>query len=128
MHMLLWWLKLFQIEIWALVPKDLKYYELYFYNKGQIYLTNPKIFGSEMIRIYLPVDTPLRNGEFHVYKQDFRLTQTHWKAIDNKEQRCDDRYTSADNIVNTSACIVAFLEQESNCSMATIGSKNSKIR
>ena len=94
-----------------------------------MYIPNPKLFGSDMILMYLPVEAmSTEDGSYHVYNQDFRLTQTHWKAIDNEKQRCDDTHTSIDDSVNTSACIVDYLERESNCSMVLLGSSSPKIR
>ena len=92
-------------------------------------IPNPKIFGSDMISMYLPKEARYtKNGSYRVYMQDFRLTQTHWKAIDNAKQRCDDKHTSTSDNVSTSACITDYLEQKSNCSMVLMGSKSSSVR
>ena len=94
-----------------------------------MYLPNAKLFGSDMILMYLPVEAmSTEDGSYHVYNQDFRLTQTHWKAIDNEKQRCDDTHTSIDDSVSTSACIADYLERESNCSMVLLGSTSPNIR
>ena len=111
------------------MPRDIDYYEVALYNKGQMYLPNPKIFGTDMLRIQLPFEVrSVDNGTYHVYRQDFRLTQIHWKAIDNGKQRCDDKHSSLDESTSTSSCIVEFLEKETNCSMALKGSYHHKIR
>ena len=119
----------FQLEIWTHIPQDIHHYKLFFYNKGQIFIPNPQIYGSDMIRIHLtPDDLSAQNGLYHVFKQDFRLTQTHWKAIDTEKQKCDDKYTSTDEKVDITACIVDYLEGLSNCSMGLMGSKTPNIR
>ena len=111
------------------IPKDLNSYAMFFYNKGQMYIPNPNIFGSEMIMVRLPPEAlSADNGSYHEYIQDFRLTQTQWKALDHKKLRCDDKHTSMERNINTTACISAFLEKECNCSMALRGSKSYKIR
>ena len=93
-----------------------------------MYVPNPKVFGSDFIRINLPSEALSADNGSHKYTQDFRLTQTHWKAIDNENQPCDDKHTSIDENVNTTACIVDYLEKESNCSMVLKGSKSHSIR
>ena len=114
------------------MPEDIYHYEVALYNKDQMYLPNPKIFGTDMIRIQLPdsVREPslAENATKLSYRQDFRITQIHWKALDNSKQRCDDTNTSLDENMNTSACIVEYLEKMSNCSMALKGSKHNQIR
>ena len=112
------------------MPKDIDYYEVALYNKGQIYLPNPnKIFGTDMLRIQLPHEArSVDNGTYHMYRQDLRMTQIHWKTLDNEKQRCDDKHSSLDVSVNTSACIIEYLEKETNCSMVLKGSKYHKMR
>ena len=109
------------------MPKDINHYEVAIYNKGQMYLPNPKIFGTDMIRVKLSIE-PLKNGTSQHFTQDFRMTQIHWKALDNPKQRCKEKHTSLDENINTSACIVEYLEKQSNCSMALKGSEHHKIR
>ena len=119
----------FQLEMLLFIQNDINYYEVSVYNKGQMYLPNPKIYGTETFRIQLPLEARSAvNGTYQVYKQDFRLTQIHWRALDNKKIRCDDKHTSMDKNVNTTTCIVEYLENESNCSMALSGSKSHMIR
>ena len=112
------------------MPKDIDYYEVALYNKGQMFLPNPKIFGTDMLRIKLPDEArSVDNGtSYNVYRQDFRMTQIHWKALDNAKQRCDDKHSSLDVSINTTACIVEYLEKEINCSMVLKSSKYHKIR
>ena len=94
-----------------------------------MFIPHPNIFGSDMIRIHLTSeDLSAQNGSYHVFKQDFRLTQTHWKAIDTEKQRCDDKQTSTDEEVDITSCIVDYLEGLSNCSMVLMGSKTPNIR
>ena len=119
----------FQFEMLLKIQDDLNYYEVSLYNKDQMYLPNPKTFGTEMFRIQLPYGaTSAVNGTYQIYEQDFRVTQIHWRALDNKKSRCDDTKSSDDKDVNTSTCIVKYFEKETNCSMALKGSTSYKIR
>ena len=111
------------------MPRDIDYYEVALYNKDQTYLPNPKIYGTDLLRIQLPFEARhVDNGTYHVYRQDFRMTQIHWRALDNAKQRCDDKHSSLDENVNTSGCIVDFIEKETNCSMALKGSIHHEVR
>ena len=111
------------------MPKDIDYYEIALYNQGQMYLPNPKIFGTDMLRIQLPFEArALNNGTFYVYKQDLRMTQIRWKALDHEKHRCNDKHSSLDVSINTSECIAEYLEKEINCSMILRGSKYHEIR
>ena len=99
---------------------------LFLHNKGQMYLPNPtKLFGSE----YLTMDIPYRTvsesdeGKYYYLRQDFRLTQIHWKALDQESLRCDesDDKSQATENVTVSKCIVSYLEKEIGCSMGLMG-------
>ena len=122
-------LRAIQFEMLLYIHDDINYYEVSLYNKDQMYLPNPKIYGTEMFRIQLPFEARSAvNGTYQIYEQDFRMTQIHWKALDNKKLRCDDTKTSTDRNVNTTTCIIEYLETESNCSMALRGSTSHIIR
>ena len=111
------------------IHNDLHVYMLFFYNMGQMNIPNPKIFGRDMITLRLPPEAlSADNGSYHIFTQDFQVTQTHWRALDHDKLRCDDKHSSMQRNINTSACITEFLENESNCSMALRGSKSNNIR
>ena len=75
---------------------------------------------QEVFYVYLD-----SNGteDYKIYTQEFGLSQIHWRALDNKKQRCDDKRTSKDETVSTTECIVQYLENEIGCTMALQGSK-----
>ena len=104
--------------------QDLKYFSVFFYNKGQMYLPNNRIFGSETLKVKLPLEalSGLDNRTTR-YRREFELNQIHWKAIDSKKQRCDNEHTSQDEAVSTTECIVQYIENEVGCTMAQQGSK-----
>ena len=114
------------------IPEDINFYMIFFYNKGQKHFPNPtKIFGSEFLLIDLP-NTALANdpseGKYQYFKQDFYLTQMHWKAIDHKKQRCDNSRSYKEEENSVSECIVGYLEREIGCSMGLYGSKKENKR
>ena len=113
------------------IPEDINFYMIFFYNKGQMHFPNPtKIFGSDFLLMDLP-NTALTQrpgnetglGKYQYFKQDFYLTQVHWKAIDHKKQRCDNKRSFVDEENSVSECIVGYLEEEIGCSMQLYGSK-----
>ena len=118
------------------IPEDIGYYMIFFYNKGQMYIPNPtKIFGSEFLLIDLPNNalTHSPHNESHLakyqyFKQDFVLSNVHWKAIDHKRQRCDNTRSFMDEENSVSQCIVNYLEDEIGCSMGLYGSNKTIIR
>lgn len=79
-----------------------------------------KSFGSEFLTITVPnhgyniQDTNLSFS----YGQDYLLKRTHWKALDNEQQRCDQE----DNAKSTTKCITEYLEEVAGCSMGLQGS------
>ena len=68
-------------------------------------MSENNIFGSEALTLSKP--------GVGANSKPFKLSQIHWKAKDQKDQRCDEENT----IGNTSKCITAFLEREAGCSM-----------
>ena len=72
-----------------------------------------EIYGSE--HIYLRVDKTI---EHQIYYQAYKMTKTHWKALDTPDKRCDDSYSEA----NTTQCITRYLEHTIGCSMGLAGS------
>ena len=88
------------------MPYDFFVYKIFIHNKGQMNLMSEiNIFGSEPLTVGKP-------GE-GANSKTFKLSQIHWIAKDQKDQRCDEENT----IGNTSKCITAFLEREIGCSM-----------
>ena len=79
-----------------------------------------KTFGSAFLTI------ELQNHGFNIqdenntysYSQNYLLKRTHWKALDNDEQRCDQE----NNAGSTTKCITKYLEDEIGCSMGLLGS------
>ena len=78
-------------------------------------LSTSNVFGSEP----LTMSKPGKGAN----SKTFKLSQIHWIAKDQKDQRCNEENT----IGNTSKCITAFLEREIGCSMnlqeSELGSK-----
>lgn len=102
------------------IPEDIMTYMVFFYNKGQMFLPNPtKLFGSEFHLFGLP-EKKLTN---QYYRQKFKLTQTHWKALNTDNQRCDDEHLSTDDNIAVTECIIGYLEGEIGCSMGLQGGK-----
>ena len=89
-----------------------------------MYIQNPtKLYGSEYFRISLPSGEHTNgNG----YYQQFRLSQIHWKAVDQKSQRCEDRQSYLKRNKTVAECINNYLEQEIGCSMGLQGSRHGK--
>ena len=68
-------------------------------------MSTNNVFGSEALTVSKP-------GE-GANSKTFKLSQIHWIAKDQNDQRCDEEST----IGNTSKCITAFLEREIGCHM-----------
>ena len=73
-----------------------------------------EIYGSDLI--YLKVDKPLNLTT--IYHQTYKMTKTHWKAVDTPDKRCDD----SDSEANTTQCITSYLEHKIGCSVGLAGS------
>ena len=72
-----------------------------------------EIYGSELI--YLRVDRP--PNQTTIYQQTYKMTKTHWEAMDTADKRCDN----TDLWTNTTQCITSYLEHEIGCSMGLAG-------
>ena len=73
-----------------------------------------EIYGSELI--YLKADKP--PNQTTIYQQTYKMTKTHWKAVDTPEKRCDE----SDSTANTTQCITSYFEHTIGCSMGLAGS------
>ena len=72
------------------------------------------IYGSEYL--FLREDKKQQNGK--IYHRSYKITKTHWKALDTPNKRCDDSNSEA----NTTQCITRYLEQMIGCSMGLLRS------
>ena len=67
---------------------------MFFYDKGQMYLPQyEKTFGSAFLTLDIPnhgFNIQDTNNSYY-YGQNYLLVRTHWKALDNEEQRCDQK-------------------------------------
>ena len=115
---------LFQTKFRIARPEDLDFYMLFFHNKGQMYLPNPtKLFGSEYLTMDLPYGSDSGEaGKYLYFRQDFRLSQIRWKAVDQESLRCEDKPEKHPTQNGTvTDCIVSYLESEVGCSMGLQG-------
>ena len=100
---------------------------MFFYDKGQMYLPQyEKTFGSAFLTLDIPnhgFNIQDTNNSYY-YGQNYLLERTHWKALDNEEQRCDQK----SNAGSTTRCITKYLEEEIGCSMGLQGSNKMLTR
>ena len=76
-----------------------------------------EIYGSEFI--FVRRDKPKNNAtDIEVKNYEYKITKTHWKALDTSDKRCDDSFSDA----NTTQCITRYLEHTVGCSMGLSGS------
>ena len=76
-----------------------------------------EIYGSE--HIFIRVDKPKNNiTGVEIKDWAYKITKTHWKALDTPDKRCDDSNLDA----NTTQCITRYLEDTIGCSMGLSGS------
>ena len=78
------------------------------------FLKADSIYGSEFL--FLREDKKQQNGK--IYHRCYKITKTHWKALDTPNKRCDDSNSEA----NTTQCITRYLENTIGCSMGLAGS------
>ena len=72
-----------------------------------------RAFGSDFLKVSLPSNEERKKDREYMYSQSYRLRRTHWKALDNEQQRCDQN----DAAGNTTKCITEYLERKIGCSM-----------
>ena len=75
------------------------------------------VFGSDSVAVS-PLKKDGKNYTY-LYHKTYTLKQIRWKAVDNDDQRCDQRETA---VGYTSKCITKFLEMTIGCSMGLQGS------
>ena len=103
-------------------------------NKGQMYFPNPTtIYGSEFFYLKPPPElaTIIHKTNYqlyHYYSQNFRLSQTEWKAVDQETSRCEEKHIYSEKTKSVAECIVGYLEQEIGCSMGLHGSQSGTKR
>ena len=77
-----------------------------------------RAFGSDFLKVSLPSNEERKKDREYMYSQSYWLRRTHWKALDNEQQRCDQN----DAAGNTTKCITEYLEQKIGCSLGLLGS------
>ena len=110
---------LMQLDFNLTIPEDLNIYYISIYNKGQVFVGNPRgIFGSSA----LYESKPIGRAEKYVYHHAYPLKQIHWKMLNQENQPCDEDNTEG----NTTECIMDFLERSVGCSLILQG-RNRKL-
>ena len=98
------------------IPDDLVVYDVFLFNKGQMYIpSSSNIFGSDYVTITRPFTTEKKYSYYYSYS----LKRVQWKTIDHEYLRCDDKQA----VGSTSECLTSFLEGRVGCSMQLQGSK-----
>jgi hypothetical protein len=81
---------------------------LFLSNKDQMYIPSfSRVFGSVMKQFQLDQNASV--GNF----QQFEITRTQWKALDQPSDRCNSTHDNPD----TMACITEYIETECGCTI-----------
>ena len=102
----------------------IEYFMVFAYNFDQMFLPNfDKKFGSHYLKIESPSKRQSIKDLTKKYYQDFEISRTHWKQVDNPELRCEPTRRTG----NTTKCITKHLEGKIGCSMG-LQDSNPKLK